>query len=198
MKDKPFIVGIGGTMRIGSSSEKALLLSLRAAEADGARVEMISGTALELPMYAPELKQRCAKAQKLVELFRACDGVIISSPAYHGSISGLLKNALDYTEDLSADPRAYFDGCAAGLISCGAGWQGSGQTLTALRAIAHSLRAWPTPMGAMLNTATRIFDESGTCVDRSAKFQLETVGVQVVQFARMKLAKAEQPELAVV
>lgn len=198
MKEKPFIIGIGGTSRVGSSSEKALLLSLRVAEAEGARVEIISGAALELPMYAPEREERCVKTQKLVALLRACDGVIISSPAYHGSISGLLKNALDYTEDLSADSRIYLDGCAAGLISCGAGWQGSGQTLIALRAIAHSLRAWPTPMGAMLSTATRIFDESGICVDRSAKFQLETVGAQVVQFAKMRMAMAEQPELAVV
>jgi FMN reductase len=198
MKENPFIVGIGGTMRIGSSSEKALLLSLRAAEANGARVEMISSAALELPMYAPELKHRCAKSQRLVELFRECDGVIISSPAYHGSISGLLKNALDYTEDLNADSRTYLSGRAAGLISCGAGWQGAGQTLTALRAIAHSLRAWPTPMGAMLNTATKMFDESGACTDKSAAFQLETVGIQVAQFARMMMAEATTPTLAVV
>ena len=115
-------------------------------------------------------------------------GIIIASPSYHGSISGLLKNALDYTEDLSSDERVYFDGCAIGLIACAAGWQGAGQTLAALRAIAHSLRGWPTPLGAMLNTSSKLFDEQGSCLDLSAKFQLESVGRQVVQFARMRNA----------
>ncbi|MBK4737386.1 NADPH-dependent FMN reductase [Noviherbaspirillum pedocola] len=181
----PLIVGIGGTTRAGSSSEKALMVSLRAAQAEGAQVIAVAGPALDLPMYAPEKKDRSSEAARLVDLFRRCDGLIIASPSYHGSISGLVKNALDYTEDLSSDERVYFDGCAVGLISCAAGWQGAGQTLSALRAIAHSLRGWPTPLGAMLNTSTKVFDDAGACLDLSAKFQLETVGRQVVQFARL-------------
>jgi FMN reductase len=197
VKRKPLVLGIGGTLRAGSSSEKALRFSLRAAEAEGADVELLCGRALELPMYDPDATQRSTAALRLVELLRACDGLIIASPSYHGSISGLLKNALDYTEDLSGDPRAYLDGCAAGLISCGAGWQGSSQALAALRSIAHSLRAWPTPMGAVLNTATPLFDE-GRCTDGPARFQLETVGTQVAQFARMRLAAAGRPVPALV
>jgi FMN reductase len=185
MSSKPCIVGIGGTTRAGSSSEKALKVSLRAAEQEGAETIVIAGPALDLPMYAPERKERCAEAAELIRLFRRCDGVIIASPAYHGSVSGLIKNALDYSEDCSGDARPYFDGCAVGLIACAAGWQGAGQTLAALRAIAHALRGWPTPLGAMLNTSSRLFDENGQCIDLSVKFQLETVGRQVVQFARM-------------
>ncbi len=75
-----------------------------------------------------------------------------------------------------------------GLISCGAGWQGAGHALTTLRYIAHSLRGWPTPMGAMLNTTMRLFDDKGECLDTSVKFQLETVGKQVAEFAVMKRA----------
>jgi len=185
---QPLILGIGGTTRAGSSSEKAMMVSLHAAEAEGASIMALAGPALDLPMYAPETKERSAAAQEMVALFRRCDGIIIASPSYHGSISGLLKNALDYTEDLSSDERVYFDGCAIGLIACAAGWQGAGQTLAALRAIAHSLRGWPTPLGAMLNTSSKLFDEQGSCLDLSAKFQLESVGRQVVQFARMRNA----------
>lgn len=182
----PLILGIGGTTRAGSSSEKALMVSLHAAQAEGAEIMSLAGPALDLPMYAPEKRERSPAAQNMVELFRRCDGIIIASPSYHGSISGLLKNALDYTEDMSSDDRVYFDGCAIGLIACAAGWQGAGQTLTALRAIAHSLRGWPTPLGAMLNTSSKLFDDNGPCLDLSAKFQLESVGRQVVQFARMR------------
>lgn len=183
---RPVILGIGGTPRAGSSSERSLAVSLKAAEAEGAEIILVSGPELILPMYLPDEIDRPAEAQRLIDAFRRCDGVIIASPAYHGSISGLVKNALDYTEDLRADPRVYFDGLAVGCIACAAGWQAAGQTLAALRAIAHALRAWPTPLGAMLNTSAKMFDAEGNCLDLSAKFQLETVGRQVVQFARMK------------
>lgn len=191
MKNRPLIVGLGGTTRPGSSSEKALGVSLRAAERSGARTLLIDGARLDLPTYAPERKERSAAALALIAALRECDGLIIASPSYHGSVSGLVKNALDYTEDLAQDERVYLDGCAVGLISCGAGWQGAGHALTTLRSIAHSLRAWPTPMGAMLNTTMRVFDDKGECVDASASFQLETVGRQVVEFANMRRSMAQ-------
>ena len=184
----PLIVGIGGTTRPGSSTEKALQVSLRAAEAEGAQTVIVAGPALQMPMYAPESKERSPEAAQLVSLLRRCDGLIIASPSYHGSLSGLVKNALDYTEDLRDDERVYFDGCPVGLIACAAGWQGAGQTLAALRAIAHSLRGWPTPLGATLNTATRLFDDLGACLDLPTKAQLETVGRQVVQHVYMQRA----------
>jgi FMN reductase len=81
----------------------------------------------------------------------------------------------------------YFDGLAIGCIACAGGWQAAGPTLAALRSIAHALRGWPTPLGAMLNTSTKLFDERGTCLDLSAKMQLETVGRQVAQFAKLHL-----------
>ena len=185
-QNRPLIIGLGGTTRVGSSSERALLVSLQAAKEEGADTVLIAGPGLDLPMYSPEKKDRSAEAAQLIDLFRRCEGLIIASPSYHGSVSGLVKNALDYTEDLSGDARVYFDGCAIGLIACAAGWQGAGQTLASLRAIAHALRGWPTPLGAMLNTSVKLFDETGACLDLSAKFQLQAVGRQVVQFARMQ------------
>jgi FMN reductase len=100
-------------------------------------------------------------------------------------MSGLIKNALDYAEDLRMDERTYFDGIAVGMIACAGGWQAAVQTLTALRAVAHALRGWPTPLGAALNSSIKLFSDEGECLDLSSKFQLETVGRQVVQFARM-------------
>ena len=75
---------------------------------------------------------------------------------------------------------------AVGLIACAGGWQAGAQTLAALRSIVHALRGWPTPLGASLNTSTGIFDASGHCVDLSSKMQLESIGKQVVEFARMR------------
>lgn len=186
--DRLLILGIGGTPREGSSSERALATSLRAAEKHGAETVMIAGPELVLPMYNPGDSRRTPKAERLIELYRHCDGIVIASPAYHGSISGLMKNALDYCEDLRVGERVYFDGLPVGLIACAAGWQAGSQTLTALRAIVHALRGWPTPLGAALNTGSRLFDDCGECLDVSARLQLETVGHQVLAFSQMRPA----------
>jgi FMN reductase len=184
---RPLILGLGGTPRPGSSTERALALSLEAAAEAGAETLMIGGPDLMLPMYNPGDAARTPEAARLVDAFRRCNGVIVGSPAYHGTVSGLVKNALDYTEDLRGDERVYFDGLAVGLVVCAGGWQAGGQTLATLRGIAHALRGWPTPLAAMLNTSTRIFDDAGQCLDLSARFQLQEVGRQVVEFARLKM-----------
>lgn len=193
---RPLVLGIGGTPRAGSTSEKALVISLKAAEAAGAETLMIGGPDLMFPMYNPADPERTQKARDLVEAIRRADGLIVASPSYHGSLSGLIKNALDYTEDLRGDARVYLDGMAIGLIVCAGGWQGAGQTLGALRGIVHALRGWPTPLGATLNTSTPLFSESGECTDLSSRFQLEEVGRQVAGFASTAKLKNRQPTVA--
>lgn len=182
----PLILGLGGTARSGSSTERLLRASLEAAESAGARTEIVAGDGLALPIYVPGSTDRDEKAKRLVDLFRRMDGIIIATPAYHGSLSGLVKNALDYTEDLRTDERIYFENCAVGCICCAGGWQAAGQTLTALRSIAHALRGWPTPFGAMVNSSLPIFDETGAVADETVQMQMQLVGRQVVEFARMR------------
>jgi len=182
----PLILGVGGTPRPGSTTERALAVALRAAALEGAETVLLAGQDLMLPMYTPNADERTESGRRVVDLYRRCSGLIVASPAYHGSMSGLIKNALDYAEDLRQDGRPYFDGIAVGCIACAGGWQAAVQTMTALRAVAHALRGWPTPLGAALNSSIPLFSPDGECVDLSSKFQLETVGRQVVQFARMR------------
>jgi FMN reductase len=183
---QPLIVGIGGTPRPGSSSERALAIALEAAREAGARTLMFSGPELMIPIYTPDRAERTEESSRVVQAMRECDGLIVASPAYHGSVSGLIKNVLDYTEDLRDDPRVYLDGVAVGLIACAGGWQAGAQTLATLRGIVHALRGWPTPLGAALNTSMGLFDSEGQCLDLGAKMQLQTIGQQVVEFAAMR------------
>jgi FMN reductase len=185
---RPFILGIGGTTRPGSSTELALQVSLRAAEAAGAEIAMIGGAELQLPMYDPAVPGLPPAAERLVTLTRRCNGLIIASPGYHGTMSGMIKNAIDYIEELSKDPVPYLDGRAVGCIACAYGWQATGTTLVALRTMVHSLRGWPTPFGAAINSLQKVFDAEGNCIDDSSRKQLEIVGQQVVEFAKMRLA----------
>ena len=193
MSDEPRVVGIGGTTRSGSSTEKALRFALRACEELGATAACFPGADLaRLPHFAPELPDRTETALRMLDEIRRAGGVIVASPGYHGSVSGLVKNALDYTEDLREDPRCYLSGAPVGLIATGAGWQGTVTTLEALRSIVHSLRGWPTPMGVAINSTLPVFGPDGRVTDEKARFQLETMASEVMDFVTVRRA-ALQP-----
>jgi FMN reductase len=51
-----------------------------------------------------------------------------------------------------------------------------------LRTVVHTLRGWPTPLGAAINTATKVFTPDGDCTDEKAAFQLQTVAAEVLGF----------------
>ena len=177
------IIGIGGTTRPGSSTERALRMALKAAEEQGARTILFDGPFLaSLSMYDPA-SERSDAERELIEAVRSADGLIIASPAYHGGVSGLVKNALDLLEETSKDTRPYLHGRPVGLIVTAYGWQATGATLASLRTIVHALRGWPTPFGAGFNTLESRFGDDGSCSDGSAANLLALVAQQVMSFS---------------
>lgn len=194
---KPFIVGIGGTASPNSSTEQALSIALASAERAGAEIRLFGAATLAtLPHYMTEGSTTSQEGRDLVEAVRRADGIIIASPGYHGSISGLVKNAIDYLEETSKDERVYLDGVPVGLIATAYGWQATGSTLATLRSIVHALRGWPTPLGAAINSSGGIFKE-GVCSDTGAANQLDLVGRQVHEFARLRQANPAVTETSV-
>jgi FMN reductase len=183
----PLIVGIGGTPRPGSSTEKALTFSLQVAEAAGARTLLFGGAFLErLPHFNPGAGGPTDEQIEFVQAVREADGLVLATPGYHGSLSGLVKNALDSLELLRDDVRPYLHGRAVGCIVTADGWQAAGATLMALRSIIHAMRGWPTPFGAALNATNSLFDDAGACREAKDAWQLATVAEQVMDFARMR------------
>ncbi len=189
MSQPPYIVGLGGTARDGSTSELALRVALDHAATLGCETDLFAGRTLPAEIYDPSQTVRTEQARRFVAALQRADGVLIASPAYHGGISGLVKNALDFVEDLAQDKRVYLDGRAVGLVVCAHGTQAMGSTLASLRAIVHSLRGWPTPYGATVISTERPFDSLRD--DNEAVIACRLVAAQVVEFARMKLGKAK-------
>jgi FMN reductase len=179
------VVGLGGTYRPHSSTEQALRIALERAAELGAETVMLGAAALDLPMYRPiEIGQPLsAPVAKLVDEVRRADAVIIASPGYHGGISGLVKNALDYLEELREDRRPYLEGRPVGLIATGAGWQATMTTMQSLRSVVHALRGWPTPLGVAVNSTEATFAPNGPCSVPAVHAQLRAVGEQVMQWA---------------
>ena len=164
----------------------ALRCAATAAEAQGAQVTYIVGRDLLLPIYDVQTGERTEGARALVDAVRQADGLLIASPGYHGGISGMVKNALDYVEDLAQEDPPYLHGRAVGCISVAHGWQATVGTLAQIRQTVHALRGWPTPLGGAVNSQVTLFDEDANPNDSTVAEQLATIGAQVVEFARMR------------
>lgn len=188
----PLVIGLGGTTRDTSTSERTLVKALEAAERAGARTRLFGGAFLaRLPIYDPATANDSAELNELLEAVRQADGVMIATPGYHGSVSGLIKNALDGLEGLRGDARPYFEGRAVGCIVTADGWQACGTTLAALRTIIHALRGWPTPLGVTFNpSAGALYDEAGAFREARDASQIDMLVQQVVDFARMRASTA--------
>ncbi|BBF72041.1 NADPH-dependent FMN reductase [Sphingomonas bisphenolicum] len=179
------IVGLGGTFRQASSSERLVRAVLAECEAMGAQTIMFDGPALaRLPHYSPEQPGRSDEETALVDAVRNADGIVIGSPGYHGGYSGLVKNAVDLLEDLRSDDRVYFDGCPVGLVVTAAGWQACGTTLSALRDVIHAMRGWPTPVGVAVNSVEqRPFGPDGTLSDEGIARAVRAQAQQIMYFS---------------
>jgi len=185
------IVAIGGTVSPGSTTEFALRVAMASAVAQGAEVTLFDGAYLANLAHYRSGAHSTGDGAEMVEAVRSADGILIAALGYHGTISGLVKNALDYLEDLANDGRPYLDGRAVGLIATAYGDQATMSTMQTLRSIVHALRGWPTPMGATVRTYPGLFSQDGECLDDRVRSQLELVGQQLVHGAR-SLASPEK------
>ena len=184
LSDRPLIVGIGGTIGAVSSTERALRIALDAVEREGFATRLFGGEDMaRLPLYDPRATSRTSQEREFVDAVRKASGVIIASPGYHGSLSGVVKNALDLLEETAKDARPYLADMPVGLIATAYGWQATGSTIAALRSIVHALRGWPTPFAAAINTHVTQFDSQGGATDPAVVEQLCLIGRQVARFA---------------
>jgi len=105
MSANPLIVGIGGTPRAGSSTERALLLALRSAEDAGAKTKLFGGAFLErLPHFNPGPAGPSPEQAELTEAVRTADGIILATPGYHGSLSGVVNSTPWSSPATTSDP----------------------------------------------------------------------------------------------
>ncbi len=183
MGDVATIVGIGGALRADSTSEKALnLVAGRLAER-GITMRMFVGRDLAFPLYDPaEAQADLPSVGEYIEAVRACDGLIIASPVYHGGPSGLIKNAIDHLQPLATDRLPYLAQRPVCCIAAGGGMAGAVSTLSALKDVVHALRGWPTPLQVPINTSAGPFSADGACIDSKLSRTLDAAIDDLVAF----------------
>src|SRR5215210_1437374 len=179
------VVGVGGTLRGGSASLGALKRALEAAGEAGAETELLDLRRLGLPMYEPgrALEEYGPGVGRLVEELRGADAVLISTAAYHGTLAGVTKNALDFAQFLSGGEHPYFDGKVVGLISTAGGEQAGANATGAMVDVVHALRGVVAPLMVSISRARQRTDEAGNVTDELYGRRLDGRGGQVVDLA---------------
>jgi FMN reductase len=170
------IVGLGGSLGAASTSLRALNLVLDSSAAAGARTRAFDVRALALPPYDPAHTQAPAAAVELADAVHAADGLVWSSPMYHGTVSGAFKNALDWLELLSKRTPAYLTNKPVGLVATAAGTQGL-QAINTMDFAVRALRGWTVPLVVPI-------PRSHEGIDAGAAKQLALLGREVVSAAR--------------
>ena len=117
------IVALGGSLAQQSTSLAAVRVALEGASEAGAHTELYDVRQLDLPMYVPHAADVPDAARGFCESVYASDGMLWSSPLYHGTISGSFKNALDWLQLLGDRQPAYLTDKVIGLISTAGGTQ---------------------------------------------------------------------------
>lgn len=182
MADGVKIVGLGGSLRERSTSLEALRVALRGAEMAGAETELLDLRRLDLPMYAPGAKSLPAAVERLLDTVHAADGMIWSTPLYHGSVSGSFKNALDWLNPLGDREPPYLADKVIGLISTAGGTQGL-QAINAMAFMVRALRGWAVPLVIPVPRSARAFDDEGNIEDEQIETQLLNLGREVQRAA---------------
>jgi FMN reductase len=185
MEGKPYLVGLGGSLREQSRSAAALREALRIASAAGAETELLDVRELALPMYSPVLdlgEYPEAARPGIVRLLAAvgrADAMLWASPTYHGTVTGAFKNALDFFELLPEAPARYLEGRAVGVITIP-----DPVTFGAMADAAHELRAWLAPTRVALRSADYAPDL--TITDNAALRRLTRLVGELLSFARSR------------
>lgn len=90
------ILGVGASLRKQSNSTAALKIALDLAKKHGAQIRLLNLRETELPLYKTENGSGESEIHKVEEDVNWADAFILASPDYHGSMSGSMKNFLDY------------------------------------------------------------------------------------------------------
>jgi FMN reductase len=176
------VVGLGGSLRVESTSRTALAVALDGATASGADAELIWVRDLSLPLYTAEHAPPMA-ALSFADAVYDCDALIWSTPTYHGSVSGSFKNALDWLILLAERDPPYLSNKPIGLITTAGGVQGL-QAVNTMDFIARSLRGWSVPLVLPVAQSWQSFDPDGQLKDEAVAAELRKLGAEVVRAAR--------------
>ena len=189
MGNGPKIVAFSGSLREGSFNQKLVTIAARGAEKAGGDVELFSLSEYPMPLFNEDDEKASGMpgpARAFKEKMIGADGVLIASPEYNGSLSGVLKNAIDWASrpEEGEKPLVAFRGKVVGLMSASPGGLGGIRGLLHLRPLLGNIMMHVLPDQHCVAGAGDAFDGSGNLKDAGATEKVEGIGAAVVDAAR--------------
>ena len=167
----PKILAFAGSMREESYNKKLVKIGVGGARKAGAEVTLIDLNDYRFPLYDGDLeaKEGLPKlAKDMKKLMIEHDGFLIASPEYNSSVSGVLKNVIDWVsrpekEDQGNLPA--FRGKVAALMSASPSGLGGLRGLVALRSLLENIYCMVLPEQVTVSHAEKAFTPSGRLQD---------------------------------
>lgn len=182
MPTTPHILALGGSLRRGSFNQKLAAIATAGARAAGAETTLIALRDFPLPVFDADFEESNGMpeaARKLKTLFREHHGLIIASPEYNSSISGALKNAIDWISREESDDEpalVAFRGKTAVLCSASPGALGGLRGLVHVRSILGNLGVTVLPDQVAVSKAHEAFAEDGALKDAKQAAKVTALG----------------------
>lgn len=172
------IVGIGGSLRKESRAYMALDLALKSLHSEGCETCKIDLRELDLPFCngGTEYPDYPDVAMLRSEM-KSARGLVLATPEYHGSISGVLKNALDLLSE------EHIRGKVCGIIVVLGGPFSIGAS-DVIRQICHQLHAWTLPKELYIPYADQAFDSEGKLADPVLRQRMKELTTVLVDSCR--------------
>ena len=179
------ILAFSGSTRNGSFNQRLLDVAVVAAREAGAEVTMVRLRDFSLPLFDQDLEAEGtpAKATELKQLFLHHDGLLIASPEYNSSVSGVLKNAIDWvSRSAPGEPmKAAFLNKTAALLAASPGALGGLRGLADLRSILQNVGVMVIPQQFALGHADTAFDSRGQLKDERSQKSVVGIASSLVQ-----------------
>ena len=202
MAKKPKILAFAGSLREHSYSKRVVKTAMRGAEDAGAEVTYVDLRDYPMPIYnEDDHKQNGfdANALKLQKLFGESDGFLIASPEYNGSLTGALKNAIDWVSRSSDEYKMVevFKGKSAAIMTESPGVFGGIRCLGHLRTVLTIMFVNVLPTEIAVGKVHEMFDGDGEeMTDEKMKKTLEDLGASLVDILNKTRGEVEVVEAA--
>lgn len=170
------VLGVCGSTRAQPYSSRAATIALDAAREHGAETRLLELRDLRLPTYNPD--EGAVRHEGLLAATEAvnwADAYLLASPDYHGSMSGAMKNFLDF----------YWEEFAGKLFGYVCASHEKGLTvMDHMRTAVRQCYGWSLPYGASVY-GEKDFDSSGRVTNDQLARRLRMLGRDLVVYGSL-------------
>lgn len=180
------VLAFAGGLRKDSANKKLVAEAANLARQMGANVTVIDLREYPLPFYDADLEAKegmPANAQKLRQLMGRSQVILIASPEYNGSLTAVLKNAIDWASrsEKGGSSREAFKGKKFVIMSASPGATGGGRGLVHLRTIIENIGGSVLPGQVVVPDAYNAFDAQGSLKNPQLKKELQELIQQALK-----------------